>query len=106
VGVQVSELLVSGTILLKSNNRTLRFVRLENKENVIGLKKFSERERYSRDVKLDSWEWVMSPRNLLKERSNTRSDVKFRKHAGNIPSKLFSLRLSSWRFLSSHQPVK
>jgi len=56
-GVQVSE-----TILLLSLSMALRFERLENEDNVIGFNKWLfDKERYSSDVKLDSWDWAMFP---------------------------------------------
>lgn len=56
-GVQVSK-----TILLLSLSMALRFERLENEDNVFGFNKWLfDKERYSSDVKLDSWDWEMFP---------------------------------------------
>ena len=61
VGIKVRESGSKANILL-SLNRILRFERLKRKENVDGMKNLLfEKERYSSDDKLDSWDWTMFP---------------------------------------------
>ena len=99
VGIDIW-VLGSKSIALLSVNRTLRFERLENKENLIGFRKsLSDKERYSSDVKLDKWGRSLK---WLSERSNRESDVKFAIQEGSFPSKLLPLRPISLSFRSSH----